>query len=441
MAVSQSTKVSPISRLARLSGRGVGYFSLAIFLFFSVQTAIEPFHIPSGSMAPALRGHHRVCTCPRCGHEIAVGRATADVEDAVEPRFYRKAFCPNCGLFPAPITDSSPARGDRVVVNKTAFLVRSPERWEMVVFRLLGEFFIKRVLGLPGDEVLLKGGDLYVNGRLSRKTLAEARAMGMLVFDQEHAPAGGWGDRWESFPPKSIGGERALLLDGLATPHTVTYRHFSLDARKCEPIRDEYAYNGGVHADSTNVHDFLIETEVEAVAGQGSLTLMLCDGCDQVEVRLPVGVSGTVAAHACLCDRPDEARCLTESEATAALRIGRRYRVEFAFVDRRVHLAVDGRLWLSADLPETKDRPGVERPFKAQANGVQAAFHRFRLYRDLHYTQQGNNAVRGKAVRLGPNQYFMLGDNSPTSEDSRFWPDEGRVDAACLYGSVLLVKR
>jgi type IV secretory pathway protease TraF len=67
--------------------------------------------------------------------------------------------------------------------------------------------------------------------------------------------------------------------------------------------------------------------------------------------------------------------------------------------------------------------------------------HGFRLYRDVHYGQQGKNAVRGNSVRLGVDQYFVLGDNSPNSSDSRYWPDEGRVPAQSLVGSVLLMHR
>jgi hypothetical protein len=67
---------------------------------------------------------------------------------------------------------------------------------------------------------------------------------------------------------------------------------------------------------------------------------------------------------------------------------------------------------------------------------VRATLHAFRLYRDVHYGQQGKQAVHGKMVRLGVDQYFFLGDNSPHSEDSRFWPDEGRVPWADLIGPV-----
>jgi signal peptidase I len=418
---------------------------------------VEAFHIPTGSMAPALHGNYRVCVCPRCGHEVAVGRHAADREGSGEPRYYRKAFCPNCGLYPVPVTTTPEIPGDEVVVDKTAYLVRSPSRWEIIVFRLLGTFYIKRLLGMPGEDILIHDGDLYVNGQLYRKSFEEAKRMRVLVFDQENAPkAGGWKDRWEqstaagtptlrgadskrAHEAGQVGNLPQLTIDGRLLPCALTYRHFLLGSGKCEPMRDEYGYNGGLHADSECVHDFLIETEIESSAGRGSLALRLCDGHDWVEVVLPVGATRAVEAFAWPIDAPAQTCKLAEAEKPALLRAKQPYRIELAFVDRRVSVAVDGRVWLSADLPAAKKRRGVERPFQVQADGVHANLRHFRLYRDVHYTQQGTNAVRGKSVHLGMDQYFMLGDNSTNSEDSRFWPDGGRVDAACLIGPVIHV--
>jgi signal peptidase I len=397
---------------------------------------VETFHIPSGSMAPTLLGYHRVTVCPRCGQEVVVGRHAADQDGSGPPRLYRKAFCPNCGLYPVPLRRTEEVRGDQIVVSKTAYLVRAPSRWEIVVFRLFGMFYIKRLLGLPGEEILIRDGDLYVNGELCRKSFAEARAMRVLVFDQEKAPAAGWRERWEHTGAHGPHAAELVVRPG----DTLTYRHFLLDAGKCEPIRDEYAYNAGLHARNECVHDFLIETEIETSAGRGAMALRLCDGRDWIEVLLPVGQNRPVEAFAWPIDAPEQMRKLAETESKNGLRPGRRCAVELAFVDRRVTLVMDGRVCLVADLPEAKRRRGVERPFQVHTDGVTATLRRFRLYRDVHYGQQGTNGVRGHAVRLEADQYFMLGDNSPNSEDSRFWPDDGRVDAACLIGPMLSVR-
>src|SRR5439155_15979754 len=126
-------------------------------------------------------------------------------------------------------------------------------------------------------------------------------AMRVLVFDQDRAPNGGWQDRWERKPgePSPVRGRVASTAPSLAlrANDTLTYRHFLVDSGKCEPLRDEYAYNGGLHADSECVHDFLIETEIEAT-GRGALSLRLCDGRDWVEVVVPVGANRSVEVFA-----------------------------------------------------------------------------------------------------------------------------------------------
>ncbi len=375
-------------------------------LAFTRTWVAEAFEIPTGSMAPSLRGRHRVCACPNCGHDVVVGRHDAENNDGGRPRHYHKAFCQNCDFMPLPVAESAEIAGDRVLVNKAAYLVRSPSRWEIVVFRLFGTFYIKRLLGLPGEEISIREGDFYVNGRLCRKSIEEAKKLRVLLSQRE--------------------------LGTLST--------LGLDADKCEPIRDEYAYNAGVHANSECVHDFSIETGIEVAPGRGTLSLRLCDGHDWVEVRLPVGETKAVEAFAWPMCEPQAMRKLGDGRPVG-LSAGRCYRVELAFVDRRLSLALDGVPLFQADLPEATKRAGVVRPFHAEIVGVDATVRGFRLYRDVHYGQQGTNAVRGKSVRLGVDQYFLLGDNSPHSQDSRFWPDDGAVDRSSLLGPVLWVRR
>ncbi len=184
------SRIAQVVRLGRYCLCGVLLSVCALVVIEAV--VLEPFHIPTGSMAPALRGHHRVASCPCCGAEVVVGRAGADTGGSGNPRFYRKAFCQNCGLFPISLGNAPEIPGDKILVNRTAFLLRDPSRWEIVVFRLLGSFYIKRLLGLPGEEILIHDGDVYVNGELLRKTFAEVKRMALVIFDNKHAPAERW---------------------------------------------------------------------------------------------------------------------------------------------------------------------------------------------------------------------------------------------------------
>jgi signal peptidase I len=57
--------------------------------------------------------------------------------------------------------------GDRVLVNKFIYRFTEPERGDIIVFESVeggGDDLIKRVVGVPGDEISVRGGKLVVNG-------------------------------------------------------------------------------------------------------------------------------------------------------------------------------------------------------------------------------------------------------------------------------------
>jgi signal peptidase I len=56
---------------------------------------------------------------------------------------------------------------ERLFVNKLVYRIGSPDRGDIIVFRYPKDpsrDFIKRVIGLPGDEVEIRRGVLYING-------------------------------------------------------------------------------------------------------------------------------------------------------------------------------------------------------------------------------------------------------------------------------------
>jgi signal peptidase I len=59
--------------------------------------------------------------------------------------------------------------GQFVVVNRLAYRWNEAERGDIIVFRFPlnpSRRFIKRVIGLPGNTITIRGGDVYIDGQV-----------------------------------------------------------------------------------------------------------------------------------------------------------------------------------------------------------------------------------------------------------------------------------
>lgn len=56
--------------------------------------------------------------------------------------------------------------GERILADKLTYRFRDPRRGEVIVFDppMESDYYIKRIVGIPGDEILIRNGKLYVNG-------------------------------------------------------------------------------------------------------------------------------------------------------------------------------------------------------------------------------------------------------------------------------------
>lgn len=169
-------------------------FVIAILLALVFRAfEAEAFIIPTGSMAPSLQGEHKDLACGECDHQYRVGVA--------EGLPVAGTTCPLCH-FTTRMSKRDASHvtnnGDRILVNKFIYDFQEPERFDVVVFKnpnIAKENYIKRLIGLPGENILIENGDVYTMEELADgsfdKTIARKPSKKLLhtleiIADTEH---------------------------------------------------------------------------------------------------------------------------------------------------------------------------------------------------------------------------------------------------------------
>jgi len=495
----------------------------------------EGYLISTGSMAPSLLGYHKQVECPACHYQFASGVLVDDDESESQSGKVQaqdlqgdvdapaESVCPNCGLHHIATSALPRNEGDQLMVHKHTYEFRDPRRWEVIVFKNPSDplqAYVKRVVGLPGETIAIRDGDIYINDRLQPRSLEAQRGMAILVDDHDHEPKDDpeWHPRWIVNRPDSgwQTNGRSFVIDAPPTISPaaenddepgrqplpdfdwLTFRHwirsggrhvttvplsnwprsagfppavgtvkYDLDLRQLSAIGvvddaqvamwgqrsddpvflralrqlaaasheaaivDEYGYNKSRDSDSTFiVRDLLCSFDLLSRSGNGVAAVSIDDGEDKYVVHLDFsrGVAGVREFG--------QARDL--QEAVVTLPRSEKVKVEVSLMDRQLLVAINGKSLfepITKSDQQTHEPPAPTRPIAVGAAGGSFEIGSLKVFRDVYYTPKSDNTL---VRRMKDDEFFVLGDNSPVSVDSRCW-DDPAVKRQNLVGKPVVV--
>lgn len=304
-------------------------------------------------------------------------------------------------------------------------------RFELAVLRRPGEDapIVKRIVALPGESVLISGGDLLIDGK--RLACDVPRAAPITVFDSAvHALDAAFpelargardvGGAWRVEAP--AGGE---LFSGFAPRMTDGFWNAS---------------NEWVDG-SELVNDLGVQLAFRLLAPGATLTVELTEDGDRFQARIAPRTTVGVRVDV-LRSQPDGS--WTSLGAVEEHTPGDRWHtLSFANLDNTL-LAGLGRgtsvfasYPANAPLLDAPD-PNLRHRLPRVALRITGAieFRALRVERDRCWLRRGTQAV-DVPLQLGPDEVFVLGDNSSQSFDSREYGPVKVSDLLGRPGSVL----
>jgi signal peptidase I len=476
---------------------------IAFILAFVFRAFIvEAFVIPTGSMATTLLGAHMRFTCRECGYNFTVNYSNPnrnpnssdiDIPARYGPELdrhtgrlvdrYLDAWCPNC-RFKVPDRDAKNPLihyGDRILVLKYIYLVSPAQRWDVVVFKdptyqpdkaqWYSQNYIKRLIGLPGETLMILDGDIFVKDgdtwKIQTKPAYAQEAMWRVVYDHDHRPMNqGRKDGWQLHAYDNAA--HAFHFDKLRGAGAIRFE----DSAEPSYFTDWLAYNPN---DPHRRRDFPLSDlrlafTYERHDGTGPLRASISkrDTTFIVEIKndqLQVFKRQATAAETKSQETPLLSRAYP-------LNPTKRARIEMMNVDHQFTLRVNDEVlcehkydpnvaqlladYRSGALYRSAAKPNIT----IEAADQKATLSHISLWRDVYYTpgiggQRADHASPEDPIVLKPDfgkrEYFVLGDNSEQSSDARFWtrdidlPDEdlvvesGRVPERFMLGRAFFV--
>lgn len=437
-----------------------------ILAFVFRAFVMEAFRIPTGSMADTLKGAHFRLRCPQCGYKYHYGFVPERYrlpEDTVPSGDWPvpTTRCPSCGYWL--MARAKPvANGDRILVLKCIYQFFEPRRWDVVVFKNPLDptmNYIKRLVGLPGEQVEIIDGDVYVAGEICRKPSKVQEGLWMPVYDNDYQPVrpheGSFNRQTWQQPFKNEPGSKWILNDknsptlfrlDSSAEQVNTMMYDSSDDSSANDFRATYAYDEvEQYGRMPYCSDLMVRFYCQSAEPRGRIGIAMSKYQTDYRAWVDFGSAadrGDSTAQMVITKvlQGEETRLASKSIKLPA--VENPTLIRFANVDHQLVFQL-GSERLTLDLGREPlddiEQRNTEPQVKVFGAGQLVLSH-VAIFRDIHYTQYrlGNHRRPGRATEGDPfvlreDQFFVLGDNSPNSEDCRWWDEPGEANVGSEY--------
>jgi len=413
---------------------------------------IEPYLVPTGSMAETLMGAHFRLHCTQCGYQYDYGfdpsryGLAEHYVTGVHLNTY-PSKCPSCGFHQPAGGDMTVTNGDRILVLKSIYQFFKPNRWDVIVFKnpLDPQLnYVKRLVAKPNETVEIIDGDIYINGQVTRKPPKLQHQMWMVVYDNDYQPARPnepafnghtWrspfdlnNSKWRSCKNKS----GKFFLDTDQKDIQILKYNTELG----NDFRANCAYNDlEENATAPYCSDLMVKFHIDAAKNTGLIGAVLSKYDRHYKAWLDIQTSEMVITETDDNNDIELARKKIDFDVTDKITS-----FQFANVDHQLTLKVNseqlaydlGRFPFSAGKTNHNVTPEV----KIFGAGKLSLAH-IGIFRDIYYTQTHsygpNRAKRNNPFKLKEDEFFVLGDNSANSADSRYWNRAGLANNGLSY--------
>jgi signal peptidase I len=421
---------------------------------------MEAFRIPTGSMADTLKGAHFRLQCPQCGYSYDHGfvpesydlRSETVPGGMVQVTPYRmrgvQIKCPSCGYFMPPTERREVYNGDRILVLKCIYQLFEPQRWDVIVFKNPLEpkiSYIKRLIGKPGETLEIIDGDIYIDGIIARKPPKVQEELWSPIYDNDYQPVSPDtqrfnGKQWKQ-PFENVEGSKWQVDSHRPTVYTLDVPGeetsvMRYDTSQGNNLLASYSYNYvNLPTGTEQCSDLKVRFHVDRNRDSTVGATLSKYGWVYKAVVGPDGEM--VISRRSAGGKEEELGRMRADVSNAAGQA----RFSFANVDHKLVLEFgEARVeaYMAGDpngMGRMSENPG-EAAVTIFGSGKVSLSH-VALFRDIHYLSMGDRTrdytgCQGP-IALNADEFFVLGDNSPNSQDGRWWASEGIGNSGKKY--------